>query len=96
MGAFIANLSTRTQIVNLGTFDDTDVRPGFQGMAGLRFFLTRHVAVFGEYKYVRAPDFDFKLTSDVGTFNGATVVEVARFKLDLTTHMLQAGFAYHW
>ena len=33
---------------------EDDTVPGFNALAGLRFFLTDHLALFGEYKYTRA------------------------------------------
>ena len=60
LGAFIATLESRTTVLDVNTsFSDTDVRPGFQAIAGTRFFLTRHIALFAEYKFVRTADFSF-------------------------------------
>ena len=50
---------------------DTDVKPGFQALAGVRFFLTRHIALFGEYKFLFTDDFTFNLISQPGTVGGA-------------------------
>jgi len=97
LGAFIARLETRTSILDVSTnFGDTDVKPGFQALAGARFFLTKHIALFGEYKFVHTADFKFNLISEPGTFRGGPAFEIAKRELTLTTHMLQAGIAYHW
>lgn len=52
----------RVSGVEAGTASDTS--PGLNALAGLRFFLTKQIALFGEYKYNRAT-FDFG--SDVMT-----------------------------
>ena len=36
--------------------------PGFNGLAGVRYFFSEHVAMFGEYKYNRAT-FNFDMRS---------------------------------
>lgn len=77
-------------------FGDTDVRPGGQAVAGARFFLTPHLALFGEYKFVHTADFKFNLVSDLGTRGGLTTIEVSKLQFDLTTHIFQVGIAYHW
>ena len=48
----------------LGTASDTS--PGFNGLAGLKIRLMKHLAAFGEYKYNRAT-FDFGGDVNVGT-----------------------------
>ena len=48
LGAFIARFETRTTALDVPTdFGDTDVRVGAQALAGARFFLMPHVALFG-------------------------------------------------
>ena len=97
LGAFIAHLETRTTVLDVNMdFGDTDVRVGVQALAGARFFLTPHLALFGEYKFVHTDDLKFNLVSDPGTRGGLTTLEVNKLQFDLTTHMLQAGIAYHW
>jgi opacity protein-like surface antigen len=97
LGAFIASLKTRTTVLDANTtFGDTDVKPGFQAVAGTRFFLTRHIALFTEYKFVHTADFKFNLVSDPGTSLGVPTGQVNKLELNLTTHMLEAGIAYHW
>jgi opacity protein-like surface antigen len=97
LGAFIAHLETRTTVLDANVdFGDTDVRPGAQAVAGAKFFLTRHVAVFGEYKFIHTADFKFNLVSDPGTRGGLTTIEINKLQFGLTAHILQAGIAYHW
>jgi hypothetical protein len=38
----------------------------------------------------------FNLVSDPGTRGGLTAIEINKFQFDVTTHILQAGIAYHW
>src|SRR5262245_1351768 len=48
LAAFIAHLETRTTGLDVNTdFSDTDVKPGFQALAGAKLFLTPHLALFG-------------------------------------------------
>jgi opacity protein-like surface antigen len=59
----------------------SDTSPGFDVMAGLRFFLTKRVALYGEYKYVRS-SFDF----------GNNVL----FKTDYSANNFIAGASLHF
>lgn len=52
LGVFFARASSG------GTSASDNEVPGFNGLAGVRYYLTRGVALFGEYKYNRA-NFDF-------------------------------------
>jgi opacity protein-like surface antigen len=97
LAAFIARLETRTTLLDANTdFGDTDVKPGAQVMAGAKFFITPHVALFGEYKFVHTAEFEFALISEPGRSGGFGTVEIAKRAFNLSTHMLQAGIAYHW
>lgn len=95
-GAFIAQLETRTS-----TFDankeitDTDVRPGFQALGGGRFFLTRNIALFAEYKFIQTDTFSFTF-KESGTISGFPVTETARDRADLTSHLFYGGIGFHW
>jgi opacity protein-like surface antigen len=59
----------------------SDTSPGFNLLAGSRFFLTKHVALFGEYKYTRS-SFDF----------GNNVL----FQADYSAHNFLAGVSLHF
>lgn len=59
----------------------SDTSPGFNVLAGSRFFLTKHVALFGEYKYMKS-SFDF----------GNNVL----FQADYSAHNLIAGVSLHF
>jgi len=97
IGAFIARLETRTTVLDQNMdFGDTDVRPAAQALAGAKVFLTPHLALFGEYRFIRTADFTFNLVSDPGTRLGGTAIEINKLQFDLSTHFLQAGLAYHW
>ena len=43
--------------------------PGFNGLAGVRYFFSEHVAMFGEYKYNRAT-FNFDMVNVAGGLRG--------------------------
>jgi opacity protein-like surface antigen len=95
-GAFIARLATRTSVFDVNKdIADTDVRPGFQALAGARWFITRRVALFAEYKCVQTETFSFRF-EESGTILGAPVTERARDRADLTTHLVYGGLAVHW
>jgi opacity protein-like surface antigen len=59
----------------------SDTSPGFNVLAGSRFFLTKHVALYGEYKYTKS-SFDF----------GNNVL----FQADYSAHNLIAGVSLHF
>ena len=45
---------------------------------------------------MRTADFSFNLISKQGTVLGGPAREIRQLEFHLTTHMLQAGLAYHW
>lgn len=97
LGLFIATLSTTTTpFVANKNINDTDVQPGGQVLAGARFFLTPHIALFAEYKFVQTAEFtfDFKASGTSALFGPAT--ETARDQADLTQHQLLGGISFHW
>jgi opacity protein-like surface antigen len=70
-----------------GSDSDNGV-PGLNALAGIRYFFTEHVALFGEYKYNRAT-FTFD-TIDSG--NGA----VGGFKGTYSASMVVGGLSFHF
>jgi opacity protein-like surface antigen len=69
----------------LGSRSDSDnAVPGLNALAGIRYFLTEHVAVFGEYKYNRA-SFNF---DDLGP--GTTL------KGDYSVSHIVGGLSFHF
>jgi opacity protein-like surface antigen len=58
--------------------------PGFNGLAGVRYFMTEHIAVFGEYKYNRAT-FNFDRVSALGGLSG-----------DYSVHNVVGGLSFHF
>jgi opacity protein-like surface antigen len=95
-GAFIARLSTTTTPFDANKdISDTDVQPGFQTVAGMRWFLTRSVALFAEYKFLQTQSFSFKF-KEAGSIGGFPVTETARDRADLTSHLFYAGIGFHW
>ena len=69
----------------LGSRSDSDnAVPGLNALAGVRYFLTEHVAVFGEYKYNRA-SFNF---DDLGP--GTTL------KGDYSVSHIVGGLSFHF
>lgn len=66
---------------------DTDTRVGVQALAGLKFFVTAHIALFAEYKFT-SHTLDVRLHDE---FLGRTDV-TARLKV----HHAVGGLAYHF
>jgi len=96
LAVLIAKLSTTTTPFDVNTsISDTNVQPALQVLAGLRTFITPHLAVFLEYKFLQSDrfTFDFKVP---GTIGGFPVQETARDRADVTSHHLSAGIGFHW
>ena len=76
LGVFFAHLKGGQVGGTGGTSSDNAV-PGFNGLAGVRFFLNEHLALFGEYKYTRATfSFDNALTPGAGLSGDYSVSHV--------------------
>jgi opacity protein-like surface antigen len=96
LAVVVATLATTTTPFDLNkNIEDTDARPALQILGGLKFFLTRHIALFSEYKFVQTDDFRFRFLVS-GTRAGLPAREFARDQADLTQHYLTAGIAIHW
>ena len=81
LGVFFANLST-----NGNSVSDNAV-PGLNALAGVRYYFTERIALFGEYKYNYAV-FD---ASTSGPFGGA-----AGFKGDYQANHVVGGLSFHF
>ncbi len=73
---------------------DTDFSVGVQALTGFRYFVTKNVSLFGEYKFKHwNPDFKF---SQVTSFNGFSSTE--RLKINpssLNANLFYVGLAFH-
>lgn len=78
LGVFFGHLS------NNGNGLSDNAVPGFNGLAGLRYFVTERIALFGEYKYNFAP-FDY-------TTNGGA----AGVKADYHINHFVGGLSLHF
>lgn len=97
-GAFIARLATKTSPFDENKdISDTDVRAGFQALAGARWFVTRNLALFAEYKFIQTDTFSFSF-KESGTISGIPfpLTETARDRADITSHLLYGGLGFHW
>jgi opacity protein-like surface antigen len=74
LGLFFAHATFRGQ-------SDDDTAAGLNVLAGLRLFLTDHVALFGEYKYNRAA---FSFTNAIG------------LQADYSASIFMGGLSYHF
>jgi opacity protein-like surface antigen len=96
LGLFIATLATTTTPFDTNKkIDDTNVQPGGQILAGARFFLTPHIALFAEYKFIQTAEFTFRFR-ETGTVGGLPTTETARDQSDLTQHQVLTGIGFHW
>lgn len=92
----IGRFSTSTTPLDANrTIEATDVQPGLHALAGARFFLTRHLALFAEYKFLHTGRLTFRATAG-GTSGGTPVTERAIDRADLSTHLLVGGISFHW
>lgn len=95
-GAFIARLATTTSPFDENKdIADTDVQPGIQALTGLRWFLTRNIALFAEYKFLQTQTFSFRF-KESGTIFGFPATETARDRADITSHLFYGGIGFHW
>jgi opacity protein-like surface antigen len=74
LGMFFAKATFRGQ-------SDSDTVPGFNALAGLRLFVTDHVALFAEYKYNRAT---FTLPNAIG------------FEATYSANIFMGGLSFHF
>jgi len=96
LAVLIAKLSTTTTPFDVNkTISATDVQPALQVLGGVRMFLSPHVAVFVEYKFLQSETFTFDFR-EAGTVGGAPFVETARDRADLTSHHISFGVGVHW
>lgn len=95
-GAFIARLATTTSPFDTNKdIADTDVQPGVQALAGARWFLTRNIALFAEYKFVHTQTFSFTF-KESGTIFGFPATETSRDRADIASHLIYGGIGFHW
>ncbi len=96
-GAYIARLATTTSPFDVNKdISDTDVRAGVQALAGARWFVTRHIALFAEYKFVQTQVFSFTFKESGTAFGGFPVTETARDRAVFSGHLLYGGLGIHW
>jgi opacity protein-like surface antigen len=84
VGAGIGVFFAHTNGFGGETSSSDNAVPGFNGLAGVRYFMTEHIAVFGEYKYNRA------------TFNFNNVSTPAGFSGDYSVHNVVGGLSFHF
>jgi opacity protein-like surface antigen len=80
MGVYFAHVSS-------GGESSSDTNVGFNSQLGLRFKVTQHLAVFGEWKYNRA-----HLNFDLSTPNG----NAGGFEGDYSANIFAFGVGYHF
>jgi opacity protein-like surface antigen len=93
---WVAKFSTVTTPLDVNRdVSDTDVQPALQALAGLKWLLSRHFALFAEYKFLQTATLSFTSRAS-GTRDGAPVREVAVDEASLTSHVVVGGVAFHW
>jgi len=96
MGMYIGHLKTTTSFLTPQTdIEDTRTEMGFQAVGGLKYFLTRHVGLFGEYRFVQTGTFDFQFEKR-GTVGFSQGMEKLDLGLDLTDNQVYGGVAFHF
>ncbi|MGH7309417.1 MAG: outer membrane protein [Candidatus Rokuibacteriota bacterium] len=97
VGAFFAKMETRASILEADPrIKDRDEQPGVQALGGLKFFVTRNVALFAEYRFAQTDEFTFDFKAQGTVMGGIPVTETARDRSDLTQHQAAFGIAIHW
>ena len=92
----IGELSTRTSPLDVNQdVHDRDVEPGFQLLAGARYFVTKNLGLFIEYRFLHSQPLDFSFKAD-GTIGGVPVTETASDRTKITTHQFVGGIGFHW
>jgi len=90
VGAGIGVFFAHTNGFGGGQSASDNAVPGFNGLAGVRYFLTEHVAVFGEYKYNRA-SFNFNNAgASLGTGSPGGLSG------DYSVHNVVGGLSFHF
>lgn len=96
LAVLMAELSTTTTPFDVNkAIKAKDVQPALQVLGGVRAFLTPHVAVFLEYRFLQSRTFTFDF-KEPGTIGGGPFVETARDRADVTSHQLSIGIGLHW
>ena len=84
VGAGLGVFFAHTNGFGAGNGASDNAVPGFNGLAGVRYFVTEHVALFGEYKYNRA------------TFNFDNVAAAGGLSGDYSVHNVVGGLSLHF
>jgi len=96
LAVLMAKLSTTTTPFDVNkAITASDNQPALQVLGGVRAFLTPHVAVFAEYRFLQSQPFTFDFR-EPGTIGGGPFVETARDRSDLTSHHISVGVGFHW
>jgi hypothetical protein len=70
-------------------------QPVVHALGGVKIFLTEHIALFPEYKFMHTGEFQFNLRR-TGTLGGNTASESSTMRTHLTSQNFYAGIALHW
>jgi hypothetical protein len=76
-------------------------RPRLQGIGGVKVFLTKHIAIFSEYKVLRSGDLEFHFDGTGSAFQASAfqpppVHESYDQRFHLTVHQVYGGVAIHF
>ena len=79
----------------------TDSALALQGIGGVKVFLTKHIAIFSEYKVLRSGELDFRFESTGQAFSASAfqpppVTEGQDQRFHLTVHQVYGGVAIHF
>lgn len=89
VGAGLGIFFAHTNGIGGGNSASDNAVPGFNGLAGVRYFISEHIAVFGEYKYNRATfNFDNVGATGPGAAGGLNG--------DYSVHNIVGGLSFHF
>jgi opacity protein-like surface antigen len=96
LGIFVETLKTEPTLLGVPKqLKDRETATGLQLVGGLKIFVTPHVALFGEYKYIATGDFTFE-DSDPVWGAGMPVRETMHLDHALHGNQVYGGVAIHF
>jgi len=105
LAGVFGHLESNTLFINeMKRVEDSDSALAIQGIGGVKVFLTKHIAIFSEYKVLRSGEleFHFEGTGSAGQASSGSVQlpqaahEEQEERFHLTVHEVYGGVAIHF
>ena len=105
LAGVFAHLESNTLFIHeMRRVEDSDSALAIQGIGGVKIFLTKHIAIFSEYKVLRSGDLEFHFegmgsaiqSSSSSAFPPQAVPEEQEQRFHLTVHQVYGGVAIHF